>query len=119
MPINYQPQPPTQSRPLNPRYRNSDTFDMMPDLVVRQSDLGNITNIAYLCYKYAADERITNCWKIMRVATEIIIDSSGNAIETQTIKYPFGCEGYNFNPEHIELLHQVPVWLNWKFDYKW
>jgi hypothetical protein len=113
MPASFMPQPPVSSRPQMPRYRESDTPDMNPDLIIRMPDTDDFKNIQYLCFKFAAEAKRTNCWRILRVCEEF----SGTFQEyVTTFKYPFGCASYDFNPDHIWLIHDNQ--LDWEFDFK-
>lgn len=79
---------PVNKRPENPVYVKSDIPGLEPDLV--------IDNIAqYLCWRNY-NSKTTNCWKICRVS-EVY---TGAGTETR-LQYPWGCDGYNFNPFHI------------------
>lgn len=75
-------------RPDNPVYKIDDHPGTPPDLIVRFTFE---EDCQYLCWKnYRAGTN--NCWKICRVK------EVGAELQFQ---YPFGCDGYNFNPEHI------------------
>ena len=76
------------SRPISPVYRNSDYPGMTPDLIVK---LNMYADCQFLCWRYYR-AGTNNHWRICRVKT----------INSQTeFMYPFGCDGYNFNPEHL------------------
>ncbi len=76
------------SRPNTPIYRASDVPGTPPDLIVR---LNALPDCQYLCWRnYKAGTN--NHWRICRVR-EINEDTE--------FQFPFGCDGYNFNPEHI------------------
>jgi hypothetical protein len=76
-------------RPDNPIYRSGDLPGTPPDLIVRLPFFA--PDCQYLCWRnYRAGT--DNHWKICRVK-EINGDTQ--------FQYPFGCDGYNFNPEHI------------------
>ena len=72
-------------RPVNVRTKTVE--DVQPDLIITDGD------VLYQCWQYykAGD---ANSWKIMRVTTTTV-----EATTTTKNEYPFGCAGYNFNPD--------------------
>ncbi len=68
-------------------FRTKTTEDIQPDLIITS---GAVT---YNCWNMFKSGEV-NSWKIMRATTTTVGDET-------TIKneYPFGCAGYNFNPD--------------------
>ena len=74
-------------RPTDVRTRAIDDLSS-PDLIIQAS-----ATVAYHCWQwFKAGE--PNSWKIMRVTTTTV-----GATTTTKNEYPFGCAGYNFNPD--------------------
>ena len=74
-------------RPIAPRNKQAD--DLQPDLIITD---GAVTYNCWNWYK-AGD---TNSWKIMRATT-----TTDGDITTTKNEFPYGCTGYNFNPDDV------------------
>jgi hypothetical protein len=97
---------PISARPANPVYRESDTPDTPPDII--------INNIAkYLCWRNFNASN-SNHWKICRVK-EVDL---GDRVEIRR-EFPWGCDGYNFKPQHIFHYegYDEPGMDNFKYKY--
>lgn len=106
-------------RPVNPRlFRDENTT---PDVVIELRT--EFVVRYYSCWRKRI-KNDENCWKIRLTIENIntgvgvlLDDSFGNysqgviegANTTQTL-YPYGCDGYNFNPNHIMV-------YDWQYRY--
>lgn len=88
------------SRPMSPVYRESDVPGTPPDLIVK---LEAYPDCQFLCWRYYR-ANTNNHWKICRVKT----------VDTYTeFMFPFGCEGYNFNTDHI-VIYEADEFFEYK-----
>lgn len=87
-------------RPENPIYKIDD-HSAPPDLIIRYKTF--MPECQYLCWKnYRAGT--DNCWKICRIK-----EANGD-VQSQ---YPFGCDGYNFNPDHI-MIYEMSEYFEYR-----